>query len=167
MRTILTLAACILLAPSLSGAQTTAVREWPVAAGSRARVMSPALGSEPQTGRVVAVSADTLEFRPASDAITVTIPAANIVTMQVAEGKHTRKAKGMLLGFVVGAGTGAILGAASYRKDNCTDFCIVPDSRAFDATLGGALLGIVGSAVGLIVGAHAVDTWVPVALPGR
>lgn len=167
MRTILMLAAGILVAPSVSGAQTTTVREWPVAAGSRARVVSPALGSEPQTGRVVAARADTLEFRPSAEAVTVTIPAANIMTMQVAAGTHTRKAKGMLLGFVVGAGTGAILSAASYHKDNCADFCILPDSRAFEATLGGALLGIVGSVVGLLVGAHAVDTWVPVALPGR
>jgi hypothetical protein len=148
-------------------AQTGPSVIWPVQAGARVRVVSPAIGSDAKSGKVVFASADSLSFRPAKEDMTLTIPTANIVGMEVAEGTHTRKAKGMLAGFVIGAGTGAILGAAAYKKDACAEFCLLPDSRAFEATMGGAFVGIVGSVVGLIVGAHAVDTWVPVALPGR
>jgi len=167
MRKILMLALGSLLAPSLANAQTTRAREWPIAAGARVRVVSSAVGSVPQTGRVIAAGDDTLTFRPAAEDIAVTIPTSSILKLQVSEGTHTRKAQGSLYGFLIGAGTGAILGAASYKKSDCSELCIFPDSRAFDATLGGALLGIAGAIVGTIVGAHAVDTWVPVALPGR
>jgi hypothetical protein len=166
MQKILIVTACALLAPSVGGAQTTVVKEWPIAAGSRARIESPVVGGE-RTGSVVVATSDSVVFRSASEGAQVTIPTSSIVRMDVAQGTHTRKAKGMGLGFLIGAGTGAILAAAAYKKQDCTEICIFPDSRAFDASLGGALLGIAGSVVGLIVGAHAVDTWVPVALPGR
>ena len=149
-----------------AGAQTRSV-VWPVQTGARVRVVSSGIGSDPVTGTVVAATADTLVFRPAAENVQFSIPTQTMLKLQVAEVCHTRKAKGMLAGFVIGAGTGAILGAAAYKKDACQELCLFPDSRAFDATIGGAFVGVVGSLVGLIVGAHAVDTWVPVALPGR
>jgi len=150
-----------------AGAQTGRSVVWPVQAGARVRVVSSRIGSDPVAGSAVAATADTLVFRPSAESVDFSIPTETILKLQVAEGTHTRKAKGMLAGFLIGAGTGAILGAASYKKDACAELCLFPDSRAFDATIGGAFVGIVGSVVGLIVGAHAVDTWVPVALPGR
>jgi hypothetical protein len=149
-----------------AGAQARSVA-WPVQAGARVRVVSSRIGSDPATGRVVAATSDTLVFSRAAGDVQLSIPTETILKLQVAQGTHTRKAKGMLAGFLIGAGTGALLGAASYKKDNCPELCIFPDSRGFDATIGGAFVGVVGSVVGLIVGAHAVDTWVPVALPGR
>ena len=149
-----------------AGAQTRSVA-WPVQAGARVRIVSSRIGSDPVTGSAVAATADTLVFRPAAEGVQFSIPTETILKLQVAEGTHTRKAKGMLAGFLIGAGTGAILGAAAYKKDACAELCLFPDSRAFDATIGGAFVGVVGSVVGLIVGARAVDTWVPVALPRR
>lgn len=163
MKTFLLL---ICLVAADAGAQTRSV-VWPVQAGARVRVVSSRIGSDPVTGSAVAATADTLVFRPAAENVEFSIPTETMLKLQVAEGTHTRKAKGMLAGFLFGAGTGAILGAAAYKRDACTDFCLFPDSRAFDATIGGAFVGVIGSVVGLIVGAHAVDTWVPVALPGR
>jgi len=167
MRKILILAAGILLAPCVVNAQTSSTTAWPIAAGSRVRVVSSALGGSPQKGSVVAASADTLVFRSAADDIAVSIPTTNILKLQVAQGTHTRKARGAFYGLLIGVGTGAIVGAAAYKKSDCSEICIFPDSRAFDGAVVGTLFGIVGTIVGTIVGAHAVDTWVPVSLPGR
>jgi len=156
--------AVALMAPGAAAAQANASIEWPVAVGSRVRILSPVLGDERKTGTVAASAADTLLFRPARDASAIPLTTPNIVKMDIASGTHTRKAKGALLGFVIGAGVGAVLGAATYKKQkDC--FCIVPDTRSFDAALGGVLLGIVGTGVGLIIGARDTDTWVPVAIP--
>jgi len=97
----------------------------------------------------------------------VSIPTTNILKLQVAQGTHTRKARGAFYGLLIGVGTGAIVGAAAYKKSDCSEICIFPDSRAFDGAVVGTLFGIVGTIVGTVVGAHAVDTWVPVSLPGR
>jgi hypothetical protein len=122
-------------------------------------------GDERQTGTVMTAGADTLVFQPARDASAVTVATPNIVKMEVASGTHTRKLRGALVGFLVGAAAGAALGAAAYKKQDC--FCIMPDTRSFDAALGGTLLGLVGTAVGTLVGARHTDTWVPVAIPHK
>jgi hypothetical protein len=155
----------VLLAPAAARSQATPSSQWPVAAGSRVRIQSPLLGERAQTGDVVAAAGDTLVFRQAKSAAPVAIATPNIVKMDISSGTHSRKAKGALLGFLIGAASGAAIAAAAYKKPEPCGFCILPDSRAFDATLGGALLGIVGTGVGIIIGARQTDIWVPVAVP--
>jgi hypothetical protein len=166
MRVLLLLVVCA-LPGTAAGAQSMQGVAWPVAAGSRVRVVSPAVGDREQTGRVVLATADSLVFEPAANDIAFRIPTSSILKLQVSQGTHTRRAKGALYGFLIGAGTGAILGAAAYKKSDCSEICIFPDSRGFDAAVVGTALGLVGTVVGAIAGSHAVDTWVPVALPGR
>jgi hypothetical protein len=155
----------VLLAPVAVRPQAPPSAEWPVAAGSRVKILSPVLGERAQTGNVVSAAADTLVFRQARDAASVAIATPNIVKIEVSRGTHTRKAKGALLGFLIGAAAGAAIGAAAYKKPKPCGFCFLQDTRAFDTTLGGVLGGVIGTGIGVIVGARQTDTWVPVAVP--
>jgi hypothetical protein len=154
--------AAALFSPAAMNAQMGVGVVWPVAAGSKVRIMSPVLGDRQQVGIAASATADTLSFRPEAGG-TFNIATPNIAKMDLAVGSHTRKARGAGIGFLVGAAVGAALGAASFKE--CQGFCIMPDTRGFDAALGGVLLGAVGAVVGTMAGARHMDTWVPVAVP--
>lgn len=161
------LSAVALILPGIMGGQTPSP-EWPIATGSRVRIFSPVLGDQRQTGVVAASTTDTLVFRPAAkDATPIAIATPNIARIEVASGTHSRKAKGALIGFLVGAGAGALLGAATYKPQPCRGFCFFEDSRGFEATLGGLLGGVAGTITGAIIGSRQTDSWVPVAVPRR
>lgn len=165
MTVIRILIAASLMTPVLATAQMAPSPEWPVTAGSAVRIESTVLGSGLHKGSVVTATNDTLVFQPKAEAGPISIATPNIVRLEVARGQHTQKARGAMIGFFVGVGAGAILGAATYKKAECSDFCIVPDSRSFDATMGAILLGSVGAVVGALMGSHPTPTWVPVAVP--
>src|SRR6476661_6528219 len=136
MTVIRILLAASLMTPVLASAQMAPSPEWPVTAGSAVRVESPVLGSGLHKGTAVTATNDTLLFQPKAVAPAIAIATPNIIKLEIARGQHTNKAHGALLGFLIGAGAGAVLGAATYKKSECSDFCVVPDSRSFDATLG-------------------------------
>jgi hypothetical protein len=132
------------------------------------RVLSAVLGDKRQTGTVAASTTDTLVFRPASrDASPIAIATPNIARIEVASGTHSRKAKGALVGFLIGVGTGALVGAATYKKPKPCAFCFSEETRGFDAALGGFLGGTVGAITGAVIGSRQTDSWVPVAVPRR
>jgi hypothetical protein len=164
------LSAAALMVPGIVGAQAPSP-EWPIAPGSRVRLVSPVLGDQRQTGIVASSTTDTLVFRAAArDATPIAIATPNIARIEVASGTHSRKAKGALVGFLVGAGAGALLGAATYKKPKpCVGWCFYPfeDSRGVDAAIAGFLGGTVGAITGAIIGARPTDSWVPVAVPRR
>jgi hypothetical protein len=166
MRVARILVVASLCTPLLARAQS-AIIEWPVAVGAHVRIESPVLGPGLQQGNIVAMTADTLVFRPmARDAFPVSIGTPNIARLEVATGEHARKAKGALVGLLIGAASGAALGAASYKKPDCTGFCAgLPSSRSFDAFVGAVLLGGVGAIVGAFIGARPTESWTPVAIP--
>jgi hypothetical protein len=153
-------------APAQLSAQTLAVSDWPIAAGSRVRIVSPVFGKRAVTGNVVSATSDTLVFRAVKDSVSRSIPTPNIAKIEVATGTHTRKLGGALLGLFIGAGAGAIVGATSYSPSKCTDFCI-DFGRGFDAAVAGTLGAVAGTVVGLIAGSRERDTWVPVGVPPR
>lgn len=158
--------AAALISPAAMNAQMGVSVAWPVAAGSRVRILSPVIGDQRQVGIAASASRDTLMFRPAAEgASTFAIATPNIAQLELSTGTHTRKAKGAGVGFLIGAVVGGVLGAATYKADQCTEICIFPDSRGFDASLGGVLLGVAGAIVGTVIGASHTDTWVPVAVP--
>jgi hypothetical protein len=169
MRIVRVLIVASLSTPLLASAQTAAIMEWPIAVGSHVRIESPVLGSGLQKGSVAASTADTLLFQPKAEVSPIPIATPNIVKLEVARGQHTHKARSALVGFLIGAGAGAVLGAATYKKPECHEIVcdILPDTRSFDATLGAVLLGGAGAIVGAVIGAHPTDTWVPVAVPRR
>jgi len=162
------LSAVALTLPGIVGAQAPKP-EWPIATGSRVRIVSPILGDQRQTGFVAASTADTLVFRPAArDASPIAIATPNIARIEVASGTHSRKAKGALVGLLIGAGAGALIGAAAYKKPKpCGCIRLFEDSRGSDAAIAGFLGGLVGAITGAIIGSRQTDSWVPVAVPRR
>jgi hypothetical protein len=170
MRVRSLLLAMLVASPSVVHSQDATVRLWPVAVGSKVRVVTPAFGM--QEGTVVSVAGDSLAFRPTGDTIAYQpIPIGQITELEVSTGTYSRKCAFAAIGFLVGAGAGAIAGAASYPKPTCDrrvqtcfDKIVGPGSRKSSAIVGGALLGLVGAAVGAFIGSQPIDRWVPVAL---
>jgi hypothetical protein len=164
MRFIRTLYTAALMVPSLSLAQGTAGRSWPVSAGSRVRVLSPIFGDRAQTGSVISATSDTLVFMPAKTSSSTAISTPNIVRLDVSTGTHSNKLKGALLGFVLGAGVGAAIGTATYKPcSNCFDIL----GRGGAIAAGSVVGGLAGLAGGMIIGSRPSDNWVSVPIPVR
>ena len=153
-----------LVSPTRAAAQTDSVPAWPVAAGSRVRILSPVLGRRYVTGDVVAATWDTLLFRAARDSTSTPIVTPNIVSLEIARGTHTNTARAGFGGFVLGALVGAAIGAAASPPPctNCLDF-----SQGAAALGSGLVGGVVGALVGAAIGKRPSDTWVPVAVPAK
>jgi hypothetical protein len=156
------------VAPALP-AQPPVIPTWPVASESRVRVLSPVLGDKKQVGVAVAATRDTLSFRGEKQLSYVSIHTSDIRQLEISQGKHTRLAKGALLGGLIGAATGAALGVAfKINGSHECDSCVLTTSPAWDALYGAILGGIPGTVVGMFVmGGRRWDTWVPVAVPSR
>ena len=161
---IRTLCTAALLMPTLALAQNTPNGSWPVAAGSRVRILSPVFGDRAQTGSVISATSDTLVFMPAKTSNSTAISTPNIVRLDVSSGTHSNKLKGALLGLVLGAGVGAAIGSATYKPcSNCFDIL----GRGGAIAAGSVVGGLVGTTGGMIIGSRQSDTWVPVPVPGR
>jgi hypothetical protein len=162
MRFISMLQAFSLMAPVLSGAQAVTTSDWPPASGSRVRILSPALGDKKQSGTVISTTPDTLFFRQSAQAPVRALSTSQIARMDIARGTHTRGKRGALIGFLLGAGAGAAIAAATYKPCECfaVDF-----GRGGDAAIGAVLGGVLGGVTGGIVGMRQADTWVPLNVP--
>ncbi|MGH7603339.1 MAG: hypothetical protein ACRENK_04985 [Gemmatimonadaceae bacterium] len=155
--------------PTFVGAQTDTTLHWPIAAGARIRVLSPALGITDEMGTALAVAADTLVFHRDGAAADDTLSKFGIKRLDVSTGHHTWKAKGALIGLAIGVVGGAVAGYATYSRPTCPppsgdQLCVQLGDmgRGGEATLDGALLGFLGAVTGTIVGAVGFDTWTPV-----
>jgi hypothetical protein len=164
MRSIVTLCMVAMMLPSPSDGQTDSVADWPVAPGSRVRILSPVLGKRPAMGSVVSATPDALMFRAASDLTSTMIPTGSILRIEVARGTHTNTARGGFAGFVLGALVGATVAAAATPPPctNCLDF-----SQGYAALGGGLAGGVIGALVGAAIGKRPADSWVPVAVPSQ
>jgi hypothetical protein len=165
MRLILLFCIATLAGPTQLAGQVDPVSVWPIDSGTRVRIVSPVLGARPATGRVVSTNPDTLFFRWDKRSVSTAIATPSITRLEVARGTHTTKAKSSLVGFFLGAVTGAAIGAASY-KPSCNGFCfdLGPSAvAAFGAVVGGGG----GAIVGALVGRRKTETWVPVVVPSR
>ena len=154
-----------LVATSRSGAQTAPIADWPLAVGSRVRILSPVLGDKQRVGNVIATTWDTLVFHPVKQSTSTPIGTPNIVTIEVSKGKHTQMGKGAVMGFLIFGGAGAFMGNVAYR--DCHPHCLWKTTRRSDTLTGGVLGGLLGAFVGAAVGGRQTDTWVPVAVPVR
>jgi hypothetical protein len=164
MRFTRTLYTAALMVPTIALAQDTPSRSWPIAAGSRVRILSPVTGDQAQTGRVISATSDTLVFLPHRTSNSTAISTPNIVKLEVSTGTHSNKLKGALLGFAIGAGAGAAIGSATYHPcSNCFDIL----GRGGNIAAGSIVGGLVGFAGGMVIGSRPSDNWVPVAVPVR
>jgi hypothetical protein len=164
MRFIRTLCIAAVMAPCWSGAQSAPIADWPLAAGSRVRILSPVLGDKQKIGNVISATWDTLVFVPVKQSASTAIATPNIVRIEVAKGKHTQTAKGAVLGLLIFGGAGALAATVSHR--DCHN-CLWQPGRRFDVVTGGVVCGLLGALVGAAVGGRQTDTWVPVAVPVR
>ena len=164
MRFIRTLYMAALMVPTLTVAQNAPSGSWPIAAGSRVRVLSPVLGDQAQTGSVGSATSDTLVFLPHKTSSSTAIGTPNIVRLDVSTGTHSNKLKGALLGFALGAGVGAVIGSATYHPcNNCFDIL----GRGGNIAAGSVVGALVGTAGGMLIGSRRSDSWVPVPISPR
>lgn len=74
--------------------------------------------------------------------------------LEKSEGKKKSTAKGVSLGFFIGAVTGAVLSEATHNPTPCSEWCFFSPGRGSEA-IGGALVGgVAGMVVGGIVGSR-------------
>jgi hypothetical protein len=164
MRFIRTLYTAALMVPTLALAQSAPSGGWPIAAGSRVRILSPLLGDQAQTGSVVSATSDTLVFLPHKTSNSTAVSTPNIVRLDVSSGTHTNKLKGALLGFALGAGAGAVIGSVTYKP--CTN-CFDMFRRGGNIAVGSFAGGMIGLSGGWYIGSRATDNWVAVPVPRR
>jgi hypothetical protein len=153
----------LVMLASTASAQAPGTVAASVQPGARIRVSAPGAGT--LTGRVVSVEGDSLRVARDRSADTLRIAQSQLTSLDVSVGRHKRRWRGAGLGFLGGAALGAVVGAATYKKPDCSGeayFCDL--GQGFDATFGAALLGGVGAVVGAIIGGGSADDWQPVAL---
>jgi hypothetical protein len=148
---------------SPSDAQEVPIADWPVAAGARVRILSPALGDRRQIGNVASATWDTLVFVPVRQSTSTAIGTPNIVSIDVSKGKHTQMGKGAVMGFLIFGGAGAFMSNVAYH--DCHPHCLWKTSRNSDTLIGGVSGALLGAFVGAALGGRKTDTWVPVAVP--
>jgi len=171
MRFIRTLYTAALMVPTLALAQNAPSGGWPIAAGSRVRILSPVFGGRTQTATVISSSPESLAFRLNDGSAPQTLTNTTITRIDVSTGRRGHKLKGALIGLATGALVGGIIGYATWQRPTCKDpnggfGCIAIDfGRGGDAAFAGGAAGILGSFVGFLIGARETDTWAPVIVP--
>ena len=133
--------------------------------GARVRVTLP--NDEPRAGVVVTRSADTLVVRWDALAQTAAIPLGQITNLELSTGRHRPMAKAAGWGAAIGAGAGAILGAATYSPCDGFDCIVTPGSRSEATAYGAAGGGVLGLLIGGLVGLKSHEEWERVSFTPR
>ena len=143
-----------------------------LAPGSRVRITVPA--TKPVVGRLIDATNDSLRVELASGS-SVTLPTASLSAIELSTGVRRHPYKGAAIGFLSGAAVGGAIGFATYRRTDCLDdavaqvFCGFIDQTSRQVTVVGdaALAGVVGGAIGLVIGQSARESWVRVPMLGE
>ena len=126
--------------------------------GSRIRITELQAGkSSRHSGTVVTSAADTVVLKLDGLGATATYSRAKISGLEVSRGRTGHVAAGVGIGFLAGAGTGALVGALACRNQGC--FIGSDDMGAAFTALSAGIGGVVGMLVGAGIGAHKTDTW--------
>jgi hypothetical protein len=142
----------------------------PVGIGERVRITVPAgYGRERITGRLTGLSGDSATLQRDGDAGSQSIPISSITKVESSVGMRTSGRRWMGYGFLLGAGTGAALAAATHKKGSgpqCLPddflFCTGPmkRERGVNASTGALFGGLLGMTVGGIAGRfHHSERW--------
>jgi hypothetical protein len=140
-------------------AQAHAVDPASIVSGTSARITEFGAGRIRMSGTVLDVSHDSLNYRFASDGTTRSLGWNDVAKMDVTIGQHRHFVAGMLVGVLLGAGTGALIGSSSASGNDGYTPSAVGSMGAIAGAMGGFVLG---SAVGIF---YKTDAWVPVAIP--
>ena len=130
-------------------------------AGTRVKLVTPALDVAPQTGTVVAATHDTITFRSDANPVTRSFAVSDLTSIEISGGKETHRGRDALYGLAAGGAAGALLGAVTYKEPkSCYWFC---DTRGSDTIAGGIAGGLAGTLIGaFIVGSYdKTERWVP------
>ena len=118
-------------------------------------------------GRVVTLNADTLVIRAQGWDESFFIPFEHLKKLELSRGRKSNLGKGAKVGFLVGAGLGAIFGVVA-GAGNCLGLDDSADPDGCSINLGiytGAAFGILGMGFGAGVGAaHPGEVWQEVSL---
>jgi hypothetical protein len=142
----------LLLSPVVASSQDSSA----IAPGSRIRITQLEAGkSTRSSGTVVTAAADTVVLRLDGLGGTTTYSLAKISGLDVSRGRKGHIAVGVGVGFLAGAGTGALAGVLA-----CNGCLSGSDELgALVPALGAAIGSVVGMLVGAGIGAHKTDTW--------
>ena len=136
------------IAPQFSFAQQTSTLQ----VGTRARVFLPQ--HKRLAGSIIQLDADSITIQARNHQSTV----ARSEISRVQIGKRNRPLGALkygLIGIGVGAATGALIGAASYREtENCFIFC----DRTSVMAISGMAIGVLGLGAGIVAGAAVGET---------
>jgi len=159
LRNFFIVAACTLFIAPFAQAQDTSL----LGAGTRVKLVTPALEEAQQIGTVVSATRDTITFRADIYPVTRTFAVSDITAFEVSGGKQTHRGRDALFGFAIGGGVGALVGVASYKKQDPNGCFIFCETRSGDAIGGGVLGGLAGTVIGaFIVGSlDKTERWIP------
>jgi hypothetical protein len=134
-------------------------RSQTIQTGSRVRIVASSLPGGVGVGNIITSDADSLIVQRERPQEVVRLARAEVSSIQVSAGHRRHAGRGALLGVLIGAGSGAVIGAMTWSP--CTGFCFLePDTRGASAALGAGVLGTVGAVVGTIAGVFSVsDEW--------
>jgi hypothetical protein len=165
-RLILALVVMLAVSQTVDAQEVNALRKG-------VRVEITPMSGKSESGRIMSIRNDSLFYAPngvsvrsISESGATSLAFADVKSVRVSHGRNVLLSvivKG-LLGTAIGAGSGAILGAATWHHN--TDFFTYSRGAAT------AFYGILGGAGGLIVGTiygagNGYEHWETVSLPGR
>ena len=132
--------------------------------GSRVRLTAPSLGLSKAVGTVQAATDQALVVQFEYPRRLETVDRSRIAAVEVSTPGQRKILKSVGVGFLVGAGSGALMGLASGDDPPQQWFAFTAEEKAAMLGVG---LGLTGAAVGLIVGlVRRNDVWLP-ALPAN
>jgi len=152
------------LLASRIGAQPSGATDSTLRVGTRVRVRTADASSVFRVGTVSALSADSLELRLDGADSVAQLPYRAITQLDVSGGRHRHTLQGAGIGVLVGVTAGVISGFAS-GDDPPGWFSFTAEDKA---VIGGTVLGVVGLAVGAVVGGnHVTERWLPIRILPR
>jgi len=129
--------------------------------GTKVRITPIGFDSERVVGTFLSANKDSVRFVPNETRIPTSLATDHVRRIEIANGKHTHKLNGFLIGFVSAGVIGGALTAASW-KDSGGEFDF---GRWGDAAFVAVPSAVVGGLVGLAIGASGVESWKAVPLP--
>ncbi len=134
-----------------------------VTAGDRVRLTAPAIGVvKRQTFTLVGVTADSITLSPVGQDITIDCAIADLSSLQAHRGQKRATWRGLVIVGTTGAAIGILAGLVDGSDPPDELFGMSAGEKAL---IGGVALGVLGGAVGALLGSTAkVDRWEKVPL---
>lgn len=152
-----------------SVAPALAAQEPRLSPGTRVRVTPNRAKATPLIARMVAVRNDSL-FVVSDSNRAAAYAAGDVARLETSGGLRRYTMRGAGIGFLAGAGLGAVIGAASYDPPKCQPdqlFCgLAHLDQSFSIAVTTALFAGVGTLTGALIGANKEgERWIPIGLP--